>query len=191
MTRAILVSAAAFAALAACADDNSQNPESNRDMADTELSDRDSKRGRDQGDATRDAPDFDQDMAYYFSKGERGPALSFGVPRTDNIALNLRCPPGSSRNTVLVSFNRPPDLVAKRPDTITLKAGGASQQLAIETQETQLGTTVEVAAIRDGPVMQAYRRGDNLNALYGEETIAIPSRAEDAEIEEFFDACLA
>ncbi|WP_341859468.1 hypothetical protein WKH79_02225 [Qipengyuania sp. GPGPB31] len=138
-----------------------------------------------------DGSSFDRDMSYHFSQDDRGPALSFGVPRTDDIALNLRCPPGASAKTVLVSFNRPPDLVARRPDTITLKAGGASQQLTIETRETRLGTTVEVAAAPDGPVMQAYRRGATLNASYSEETIGIPSRAEDAEIEKFFDACLA
>ena len=189
MTRAILVSAAAFAALAACADDNSQNPESNRDMADTELSDRDSERGRDQGDVTRDAPDFDQDMAYYFSKGERGPALSFGVPRTDNIALNLRCPPGAMGETVLVSFNRPPQVVSQRLDTVTLKAGNHDQQLSIKTRETQLGMAVEVTTDPQGPVMKAYSEGAALSVSYGDETITIPSRSSATEIDEFFGAC--
>jgi len=189
MTRAILVSAAAFAALAACADDNSQTPEPNRDMADTELSD--PEPGPVQGDATRDAPDFDQDMAYYFSKGERGPALSFGVPRTDNIALNLRCPPGAMGKTVLVSFNRPPEIVSQRLDTATLKAGNLDQQLSIETRKTQLGTTVEVTTDPQSPVMTAYREGAALSVSYGDETITIPSRSSDTEIDEFFGACNA
>lgn len=192
MARAILVPAAALAALAACGDnthDNSSKAESNSEMVETEMSDQVSERGLDQADPARDDPEFNQDMAYFFSRGDRGSTLSFGVPRTDNIALNLRCPPGAMGKTVMVSFNRAAEIVAQRPETITLKAGDAEQKLKIDTRETQLGTTIEVTTSPDSPVLRAYGQGTALAVIYGDKTIVIPSRNSDTEIDEFFSAC--
>ena len=194
MKRAIFVSAAAVAALAACGDntdDTSTMAEPNSGVVDTESSDQNPEPGPDQPEPDRDNLEFNQEMAYYFSKGDRGPALSFGVPRTDNIALSLRCPPGAMGKTVWVSFNRPAEVVAQRPDTITLKVGDVEQQLATDTRDTQLGTTVEVTTNPDAPVLRAYRQGTALTVIYGEETIVIPSRDSDTEIDEFFGACSA
>ena len=192
MKRAIFVSAAAVAALAACGDntdDTSTMAEPNSGMVDTVSSDQNPEPGPDQPEPNRDNPEFNQEMAYYFSKGDRGPALSFGVPRTDNIALNLRCPPGAMGKTVLVWFNRPAEIVAQRPDNITLQAGDAEQKFAVDTRETQLGTTVEVTTTPDNPVLRAYRQGTALSVSYGDETIVIPSRSSDTKIDEFFGAC--
>lgn len=91
--------------------------------------------------------------------------------------------------TVLVSFNRPPEVVSQRLDTVTLKAGNLDQQLSIKTRETQLGMAVEVTTAPQGPVMKAYSEGAALSVSYGNETITIPSRSSDTEIDEFFGAC--
>ena len=91
--------------------------------------------------------------------------------------------------TVLVSFNRPPEVVSQRLDTVTLKAGNLDQQLSIKTRETQLGMAVEVTTDTQAPVMKAYSEGAALSVSYGDETIAIPSRSSDTEIDEFFGAC--
>ena len=66
--------------------------------------------------------------------------------------------------TVLVSFNRPPEVVSQRLDTVTLKAGNLDQQLSIKTRETQLGMAVEVTTAPQGPVMKAYSEGAYLMA---------------------------
>ena len=66
--------------------------------------------------------------------------------------------------TVLVSFNRPPEVVSQRLDTVTLKAGNHDQQLSIKTRETQLGMAVEVTTAPQGPVMKAYSEGAYLMA---------------------------
>lgn len=87
---------------------------------------------------------------------------------------------------VLVSFNRSPKVVVQRSDTVTLEAGNSNQHLAIETSETQLGTTVEVSTDPESPVMKAYREGAALSISYGDDTITIPSRSSDTEIGEFF-----
>ena len=91
--------------------------------------------------------------------------------------------------TVLVSFNRPPEVVSQRLDTVTLKAGNLDRQLSVKTRETQLGMAVEVTTDPQGPVMIAYSEGAALSASYGDETITIPSRNSDTEIDEFFGAC--
>ena len=91
--------------------------------------------------------------------------------------------------TVLVSFNRPPQVVSQRLDTVTLKAGNHDQQLSIKTRETQLGMAVEVTTDTQGPVMKAYSEGVALSVSYGDETITIPSHTSDTEIDEFFGAC--
>ena len=91
--------------------------------------------------------------------------------------------------TVLVSFNRPPEVVSKRLDTVTLKAGNLDQQLSIKTRETQLGMAVEVTTAPQGPVVKAYSEGAALSVSYGNETITTPSRSNDTEIDEFFGAC--
>lgn len=182
-----------LAALASCSDasdDMAPHREATATPAKTEQADPASQKTADRNPQSANQPSFDEDMAYFFSQGERGPVLSFGVPQTDNVSLSLRCPPGAMGKTILVSFNRPERIVAQRPDTIMLKAGNASQRLEIETRATQLGTTVEVEAAPDNPVMLAYRRGAPLIVSYGDEDIAIPSQAKDSKIEEFFNACL-
>ena len=193
MKHAVLFPFAALTALAACNDDPSESsnpptvtPETNPadDVVDqVEATPEEGPQGEE--------PDFDSGMAYYFSRSERGPTLSFGVPRTDDIALNLRCPAGGMGKAVLVYFNRPAEIVAQRPRTLTLGSGDAEERLTIETRNTQLGTTVEAQTSPDGPAMQAFRNGTALAVTYGEETIAIPSRSGDEEIDNFFAACLA
>lgn len=133
--------------------------------------------------------EFQQDLAYFFSNSERGATLSFGVPRTDNIALTLRCPPSEMGKTVLVNFNRPETVVKERPKRITLRAGDAEERLAIRTRENQLGTTVEIATSPTGSVMEEYRNGSSLELTYGDETMQIPSRSSDRAIDRFFNAC--
>ena len=91
--------------------------------------------------------------------------------------------------TVLVSFNRPPEVVSQRLDTVTLKAGNRDQQLSIKTRETQLGMAVEVTTAPQAPVMKDYSEGAALSVSYGNETITIPSCSSDTEIDEFFGAC--
>lgn len=194
MKRADIFPIAMLATLSACGDDQPPNGEAaqtsipkvniTREVADQ------AKQTRNEGQQGEE-PNFNRDMTYYYSRGERGPTLSFGVPRTDNIALTLRCPAGAMSKTVLVYFNRPSDVVAERPDTLRLKAGGAQRQLAVETRETQLGTTVEVQTSPDSAPIQAFRNGNTLEVAYGDEAIAIPSRSGDEEIQEFFGACLA
>lgn len=192
MTRAILVSTAALTALAACGDnvdDTATMAEPNSGMVDNNMRDQVPEPDQDQAEPNRDNPQFNQEMAYYFSEGDRGPALSFGVPRTDNIALNLRCPPGAMGKTVLVSFNRSAEVVAQRPDSITLEAGHAEQQLTVDTRESELGTTVMAATSPESPAMKAYRQGTALKVIYGDEAIVVPSHNNDTEIAEFFGAC--
>ncbi len=193
MKRDVLFPFAALAAVTACNDDQSESskiltvtPETN---AAGELADQSAPTPQEgpQG----EEPVFDGDMTYYFSRGERGPSLSFGTPHTDNIALNLRCPAGSMGKTVLVYFNRPAEIVAPRSRTLTLVSGDVEERLTVETRDTQLGTTIEAQTGPDGPAMKAFRDGNMLEVFYGDETIAIPSRSGDKEIDEFFDACLA
>lgn len=133
---------------------------------------------------------FDEDMAYYFKRGERGPTLSYGVPNTDNVAITIRCPAGGMGKALLIYFNRPSDIVAQRPNTLTLSADEAEQQLMIEERSTQLGTTVEVQTSPDSAPMRAYQQGAPLKIRYGDETIAIPASSEDGSIQEFFDTCV-
>lgn len=183
-----------LAALASCSDagDNTApQRETTATPTETAQANPASQKTADRNPQSANKPSVDEDMAYHFSQSERGPALSIGVPQTDNVSLTLRCPRGAMGKTVRVSFNRPARIVAQRPKSITLKAGNASQRLEIETRGTQLGTTVEVEAAPDNPVMLAYRRGAPLIVSYGDEDIAIPSQAKDSKIEEFFNACLA
>ena len=67
--------------------------------------------------------------------------------------------------------------------------GNHDQQLSIKTRETQLGMAVEVTTDPQGRVMKAYSEGAALSVSYGDETITIPSRNSDTEIDEFFGAC--
>ncbi|WP_086436693.1 hypothetical protein [Altererythrobacter xiamenensis] len=197
MKRAMLPPAAALTMLVACGESSPDTLTETEQSAESTIADGDARVSTstpDQGPANRNSggeTDFDKDMAYYFSQGERGATLSFGVPQTDNIALNLRCPLGAGGKSVLVYFTRPGRIVAKRPATIDLRAGEAEQQLPIETRETQLGTTVEVETAVSTPVMQQYRTGQPLDVFYGEEKVTIPSRSSDREIQQFFNACAA
>lgn len=197
MKRAMLATAAALTMLAACSESAPDTVTGTEKSAESPVPDEGapvSPSTTDRGPANRNSggdTDFDQDMAYYFSQGERGATLSFGVPQTDNIALNLRCPRGAGEKSVLIYFTRPGRIVAKLPATIGLRAGEAEQQFPIETRETQLGTTVEIATDVGSPVMQQYRNGQPLDVIYGEETVTIPSRSSYREIQQFFNACTA
>jgi hypothetical protein len=135
------------------------------------------------------APATSSDMAYFYKQGEEGPALSYGEPDTDNIALSLRCPAGGTGKSLLLSFNRPREIVDQRPDTITLAAGTAREDLRIDTRSTQLGTTVEVQTSPDADPIQAFRDGAKLSLLYGDETIGIPATGDHGKIARFFAAC--
>lgn len=197
MKRAMLAPVAALTMLVACGESSPDTVTETEQSTESLVPDEGagvSPSTTDQGPANRNSGgdnDFDQDMAYYFSQGERGATLSFGVPQTDNTALNLRCPRGAGDKSVLIYFTRPGRIVAKRPATIDLRAGEAEQQLPIETRETQLGTTVEVETAVSTPVMQQYRTGQPLDVFYGEEKVTIPSRSSDREIQQFFNACAA
>lgn len=137
------------------------------------------------------APDqaFDDGMAYHFKTGERGPALSYGVPDTDNVALSLRCPQNAANGAVTVSFTRPAGIVKSRPQTLTLSSGDAQQSLAVETRSSQLGTSVVAQTGTDGAVMRAYRDGSPLKVSHGDETIRIPGQDDQDRIAQFFEAC--
>lgn len=193
MKRAPLFPIVVLATLAACGDDVSQSGQTQTATRETnakgEVAD-EAELARNE-EKPSEAPGFNREMTYYFSRSERGPTLSYGVPRTDNIALSLRCPAGGMGKTLLVYFNRPAHIVAQRPGTLTLKSGDAQRQFAVETSETQLGTTVEVQTSPESAPIRSFRDGDTLEVTYGNEPMAIPSRSDDGEIREFFDACSA
>lgn len=185
---------AALALLCSCGGNGNEDVEPLDGDDEIDVADQTRETGKTNDTLAPDQPsdeqsEFDRRMAYFFSEGDRGPSLSFGVPRTDNIALSLRCPPGAMGETILVSFTRPADVVSERPRSVTFVSGDAEQPREIETRETQLGTTVEATISPDSDVMQTYRRGEALTVSYGDETIVIPSRESDSEIGQFFAAC--
>jgi hypothetical protein len=142
------------------------------------------------GDGASSDGQTNDNRAYYFKRGARGPTLSYGVPDTDNISLTLRCPSGGMGKTMLVYFRRPSNIVSQQPDVLTLSSGGSSQKLNISTRETQLGTLIEVQSAPDAGPLSNFADGSELVVRWGDERISVPAGNQHPEISEFFGACI-
>lgn len=119
----------------------------------------------------------DDRMRWHFSRTDRGPKLVYGEPRTDNVRLMLRCPPGG--DSAILSFHRPRELVRRRPERLRLASGDAGQTYPVDTGESALGgMTVEIVVPIDSRPLREFGGGHPLSLQWGEETIAVPAAAE-------------
>ena len=119
----------------------------------------------------------DDRMRWHFSRTDRGPKLVYGEPRTDNVRLMLRCPPGG--DSAILSFHRPSTLVRRRPEELRLASGAAEQTYAVDARESALGgMTVEIVVPVDSGPLREFGDGQPLSLHWGDETIAVPTAAE-------------